>query len=732
MSDYQYRDGRFWKDGRPFFAICSDYQYYRDRRDNWRDRLEKLKAAGVNVITFYTPWRHHLRIVDGVRTVDFDGRTKDSRDLRTFLKLIEELQLLMIVKPGPFVHSELNVGGLPDFVCPQHNKEIPPARRHHGRACRWTYDNSELPAPFDPTFDGLVAEYLGAVGREIEPYCRPGGPVIAIQMNDETIYCTSNDPPWHIGYEPSGMRYYHGLLTERYGDLATYNRLHGTSYAAWEFVPGPKLPVIGQPGAPERPGPQRSEDLLLYVDWAEYQWRLRRDLYVRYEQYLGIKLPYLTNYAGITPPIEENVPDLKDEAKEPIPGDYARLYSEWWFAHNRVDQDLDAYEYGMISWLGVAAYDRDVFDRYINTARRARGVNMEENWGFGTLYDARSRDPIVPFFQTLASLAGGATGYDIFVGVSTDYWDDELDRITKLQCPTFPSHAPIDEHGNLRPMYDTMTMLNRWFAEHGEALLQCEPEIDVAYLLYAPYAAVSSWVPDERYWHVAGHAIPRCGHQAFEAFSKSLQAAGYSFGMFELEAATPARLHQPGALAIHTAFFMDEPEQRRLAEFIESGGRLFISGELPEVDLQWRSCTILKAAVERAAAAGPGSKVHYRRENLFADGRFAEVLRAAGVNTNVTYAENMRAYVHRSERDYFVFFFNFDAAGQHDKWIEFYGQRLKLRLGSKTSGVLRVQDGKLVAWMVKAKNEVENLVDSVSFELDRQHVDGTGDFSSAG
>ncbi len=723
MSHYEYRDGRFFCDGQPFFIIASDYQYYRDRREHWEDRLTKLKASGVNLITFYTPWRHHLQLDGGQRTYDFEGRTKDSRDLRSYLKLVARLELLMIVKPGPFVHSELNVGGLPDLVCPSFNPEMPPARRHHGRACRWTYDNSQLPAAFDQRFDDLAREWLEQVGAMLAPYASPSGPIIAIQLNDETLYCTSNDPPWHIGYEPSGMRYYHGLLTERYGDIAGYNELHGTSYPAFEFVPGPQ--ILDTHDAASLP--QSREDLLRYVDWGEYQWRMRREFYVRYAKYLGIDLPQLTNYAGITPPIEENVPDLQDEAQETLPPDHTRLYPEWWFAMNRIDHDRDAYHYGMISWLGVAAYDSDVFLRYINTARRARGPNLEENWGFAKLYDARSKYPLVPFFQTLASIAGGATGYDIFVGVSTDYWDETLDRITKLQCPTFPSDAPIDEHGNLRPLYHTAVMLNGWFAEHGAALLTCEQDIDVAYLLYAPYASVSSWIPDHRYWPLAEHDIPRCGREGCEEFSHSLQEAGYAFAMFELDAATDEQLAEPKSLAIHSAFFMDADSQERLAAYIERGGRLFISGDLPEVDLTWQPCTRLKDAI-----AAAGDNVVYQQQNLFADGNFADTVRDAGLHPRVTYSDHFRAYVHRGPQDMFVFFFNFDLAGVHDKWIEFDGQRIELRVGSKTCGVLRIRDGQLVGHLIKGENEVEGITSEVAVRYGDQTIEGRGDLSSVG
>jgi hypothetical protein len=275
-------------------------------------------------------------------------------------------------------------------------------------------------------------------------------------------------------------------------------------------------------------------------------------------------------------------------------------------------------------------------------------------------------------------------------------------------------------------------MLGEWFSEHGEALLRCEVDIDCAYLLYAPYAAVSSWVPDERYWGLEGHQIPRCGHQGVEEFSRTAQEAGYSVGMFELEAATPERMGSCRALAIQTAFFMEEDAQRKLAECIGRGERVFLSGELPCCDLRWRPCTTLKEAVRKALASGSGNLVHDER-NPFVDGRFPGMLAAAGILPRVTSSDHMRAYVHRrSDQDeFFVFFFNFDVSGSHTKWIQFHGHRLDLTLGSKTCGVARIRKGRIVAHLVKGTNEVEGITDTISLRLGDQVVEGRGDFSSS-
>jgi hypothetical protein len=166
-----------------------------------------------------------------------------------------------------------------------------------------------------------------------------------------------------------------------------------------------------------------------------------------------------------------------------------------------------------------------------------------------------------------------------------------------------------------------------------------------------------------------------------------------------------------------------------LADHIERGGSLFISGELPTVDLHWRPCTVLRDAVETAVRQGR-SEVVYQKSNFFADGRFADAVAAAGLEPGVRYSDNMRAYVHRNEEDCFVFFFNFDVDGEHDKWIEFYGQRVDLKLGSKTSGVLRIQQGRLESYLVKGRNEIEGIDSEIRIQVGGQVVQHRGDFSS--
>jgi beta-galactosidase len=743
MAAFTYRNGRFFKDGEPFYFLGAEYQYYRDKRSNWAARLDQLKAGNVNVICFYIPWRHHIvhDPASGAISYDFDGATLDSRDLRTFMKLIQERGLWMLAKPGPFVHSELNIGGLPDVTSPSFNPGIEPVRIHTGHALYWEYDHTQLPSPNDPAFDALARRWLSEVGEVLKPHVAPKGNIIAIQLLDETIYCTSNDAPWHFGYDAPDQRHFQAFLAAKYGTVAEYNRVHGSECKAFELVQPPLLD-------PTRPVARNRREVLALVDWGEFQWRIRREFYARYKDYLGIDLPYLTNYAGITPPIDENVPDKVEESVKDTPRDYVRLYPEWWLSHNRVDQDLDVYEYGMISWLGVASYNvpdastppaedvgrNEVFNRYINTSRRRRGINIEENWGFATLYHPMSKYPMIPFFQTLACVAGGCTGYVVFTGVSHGYWVDDLDRTTQKQHRTFPSDAPIGENGEIGPMYEAMRLLNEWFAREGAGFLKAELDMDVCLLAVPEYAAVSGWVPEGKapQW-ILPHAVPRTGHDVIEPATMTCNVHGVNYEIAELPALSVDDLLAKPRVAVHLGFFMGRAEQQKLVALVTGGGTLIASGELPAYDERMDPCTVLAdfvRGVQDGTTTVKGTLL-YSTGNVFNDERaFLGNLRLAGWEQKVAYSEGLRAFVYRHDQDYYVFFFNFDRRGMHQKRIEFHGRCLDLGVGSKTCGVVHVSNDRIVSYLVKGVNEFEGETAEVLLRLKGQQICFSGDGSA--
>jgi len=95
--------------GRREFLTSGSIHYFRVPRELWRDRLYKAKHAGLNTIQTYVAWNFHEQ-EEG--RFDFTGR----RDIAQFISLCEEYGLYVVMRPGPYICSEWDFGGLPAWL----------------------------------------------------------------------------------------------------------------------------------------------------------------------------------------------------------------------------------------------------------------------------------------------------------------------------------------------------------------------------------------------------------------------------------------------------------------------------------------------------------------------------------------------------------------------------------------------------------------------------------------
>ncbi|XP_065171045.1 beta-galactosidase-1-like protein 3 [Atheta coriaria] len=90
--------------------------YFRVPRAYWRDRLRRMRAAGLNTVETYVPWNLH-EPQEG--KFDFGEGGHDMSDflhLEEFLKTAQEEDLFAILRPGPFICSEWEFGGFPSWL----------------------------------------------------------------------------------------------------------------------------------------------------------------------------------------------------------------------------------------------------------------------------------------------------------------------------------------------------------------------------------------------------------------------------------------------------------------------------------------------------------------------------------------------------------------------------------------------------------------------------------------
>lgn len=109
MSNVELRSGALIINGQPTILLCSSFFYFRMPRAYWRRRMQELKRSGYNAIDVYFPWNYH-EVTPGVW--DFSGE----KDVAAFLKLAAEEQLYVVARPGPYICSEWDGGGVPIWV----------------------------------------------------------------------------------------------------------------------------------------------------------------------------------------------------------------------------------------------------------------------------------------------------------------------------------------------------------------------------------------------------------------------------------------------------------------------------------------------------------------------------------------------------------------------------------------------------------------------------------------
>jgi beta-galactosidase len=101
--------GRLMIDGEAQLLLCSSLFYFRLPPEQWQDRLKLVRESGYRAVDVYIPWNFH-ETAPGV--FDFSG----NRDVARFLDLAAAEGLYVMARPGPYICSEVDGGGLPAWL----------------------------------------------------------------------------------------------------------------------------------------------------------------------------------------------------------------------------------------------------------------------------------------------------------------------------------------------------------------------------------------------------------------------------------------------------------------------------------------------------------------------------------------------------------------------------------------------------------------------------------------
>jgi beta-galactosidase len=160
-AHFAVENGHFLLDGKPYVIRSGEMHYPRIPHAEWRDRLRKARAMGLNTMTTYAFWNASE---PEPGTFDFSG----DNDIATFVRTAQQEGLNVIVRPGPFVCAEWEFGGFPAWLL-----------RTPGLRVR-SYDERFLKAS---------AAWFKRLGQELAPLqATRGGPILMVQVENEYGY----------------------------------------------------------------------------------------------------------------------------------------------------------------------------------------------------------------------------------------------------------------------------------------------------------------------------------------------------------------------------------------------------------------------------------------------------------------------------------------------------------------------------------------------------------------
>lgn len=152
------KNKKFYMDGEEFHIYSGAMHYFRIPEEYWQDRLLKLKAVGLNTVETYVPWNFHEKKKG---EFDFSGML----NIEKFVRTAQDLGLYVIVRPGPYICAEWDLGGLPAWLLKDKNIRL---------RC------------WDKKYIRAVEEFFKVLIPKLLPFQESnGGKLIAMQVENE-------------------------------------------------------------------------------------------------------------------------------------------------------------------------------------------------------------------------------------------------------------------------------------------------------------------------------------------------------------------------------------------------------------------------------------------------------------------------------------------------------------------------------------------------------------------
>ncbi len=537
----------FFLDGEPTPFISGEFHYFRVPHDDWKRRLLLLKESGANAVATYIPWIVHEE-TEG--NIVFDDCPQ--RNLTEFLTLCDELDLMVIARPGPYQYAELVKNGLPVWLFEKYPDVM--AQRKDGSII-----SGGAVSYLHPIFLEKAERYIRAACEKIRPFLvTNGGPVVSVQVDNEL--CGVQVWSGSIDYHPSAMGVgkqgglYPLYLEQKYGSVAKLNTAYGTEFSSFCDV----SPQKNAPCESTVFGQRFSCD---YLEFYCKSIEKYASIVVSWLRESGIDVPLCANAASLNEsPLLYNLPSVLSKGGIPClmgTDHYYTLNPTW-------DNNPTPQQY--LKWMASLDIINEIGSP--RTLFELQGGNLSD-------FPDMMPEPLSAFYASQNALGLNGANYYIFTGGPNFNGSGHTGDV-------YDYRAAISAEGEIRPHYYCQKERNEISLSH--AWMQ---RADRAYNVQLGF----TWEQrrQDRY-------MPRFARDGLRlnTYTENLQFAmlgeGYHPRYVEL-----SHMPDPERLLVLTCDGrMAKEKQENVIAFLKAGGRLLLTPFVPETDEDFNPCTLLK------------------------------------------------------------------------------------------------------------------------------------------
>jgi beta-galactosidase len=544
--------------GKKLMLRAGELHYARVKKDQWADRLRRMREAGLNTLSTYFFWNWH-EIKEG--EFDFTGRTHSERDVEHFLDLVGESGLMLMSRQGPWACAEWLNGGFPQWLFDAHPEIM--SLDSVGRVTYRMDPHSPVVSYLHPTYLEYSRKWLRTFVRLLKKFDENyPDRLLMVQADNETCYGFHTGPfdadynPVNIGSKQTDKEgLYQSWLLRKYKDISTLNSCYGAGFKDFGNVD------------PPRSNPKTKGQLLALFDWVAFKEDVATD-------YL-LEVAKVFKEAGIKVPVSAN-----------------ELMTPYGYPSNM-------YKKSRYFFVGIDMYPSLIKDALDATTKVIEPIEImkaqcPEQYPTSLEFQGGWYSGKIPLNTThlhqRISYAQGLKGISYYMwvgGTNPKGWGTTGE--------SYDYDCAVQEDGRDGRRLPVIKRFLDFTQANEETILNSESLSEIGFAYYHPYY----------YWctplgtKTAGLTYNIAAEvNRLPSFETILQMAGFNFEYFDLEHIKPEAVSKYKILIIPLYDFLDATAQEALLNLIENGSTVLIGPTIPCLGGNMQSCTTLQDALK--------------------------------------------------------------------------------------------------------------------------------------